>query len=180
TEYVVAPLYGTVGDNSLSLGALANGDYHVYQTYTNSSADVNSYGGSIGIGMKVFKGFDLDGSYTYAKEDFDQEANPDFRTSFNTPEHKVKVSFGHVEVVKNFGFNLAWRWSDAYYWEASFGDGDIPAYSSLDAQINYTVPKIKSVFKVGASNAFGEEYFTAIGTGNVGSIYYVSWTINNL
>jgi len=48
----------------------------------------------------------------------------------------------------------------------------------LDAQINYTVPSIKSVFKAGASNILGEEYFTAIGTGNIGSIYYLSWTIN--
>ena len=152
----------------------------MYQTYTNSDADVNSYGGSIGVGVKVFNGFDLDGSYTYAKEDFDSATNPDFRTNFNTPEHKVKVSFGHTEVVKNLGFNLAWKWSDAYYWEASFGDGDIPSYHTLDAQLNYTVPKIKSTFKIGASNALGEEYYTAIGTGSIGSIYYASWTINNL
>ncbi|HLV39556.1 TonB-dependent receptor [Xanthomarina sp.] len=180
TEYVVAPLYGIAGDNGLSLGALANGDYQVYQSYTNSDVAVKSYGAAIGLGMKVLNGYDLDGSYTYAKEDFDQNANPDFRTGFNTPEHKVKVSFGRTEVIKNLGFNVAWKWSDAYYWQASFGDGDIPAFHSMDAQINYTVPKIKSVFKVGASNVLGEEYFTAIGTGNIGSIYYVSWTINNL
>ena len=180
TEYVIAPFYGTVGDNTTSIAAVANGDYQVYQAYTNSDADVNSYGGSIGVGIKVFNGFDLDGSYTYAKEDFDKAANPDFRTNFNTPEHKVKVSFGHTEVVKNLGFNLAWKWSDAYYWEASFGDGDIPSYHTLDAQLNYTVPKIKSTFKIGASNALGEEYYTAIGTGYIGSIYYASWTINNL
>ena len=52
----------------------------------------------------------------------DVNANPDFRTSFNTPEHKVKVSFGNTEVFKNFGFNLAWRWSDTDYWQATFGD----------------------------------------------------------
>src|SRR5690606_35181973 len=58
-EYVIAPLYGTVGDNT-SITAVVNGDYQVYQTYTNSDADVNSYGGSIGVGVKVFNGFDLD------------------------------------------------------------------------------------------------------------------------
>ena len=179
-ENVVAPLYGTVGDNALSLAAIANGDYTVYQTYTNSSADVNSYGGSIGVGLKVLGDFDLGANYTYTKQDFDQAANPDFRTSFNTPEHKVKASFGHTEVVKNLGFNLAWKWSDSYYWEATFGDGDIPSYHSLDAQVNYKVPSIKSSFKLGASNLLGEEYFTAIGTGSIGSIYYLSWTINNL
>ncbi|MCX7546427.1 TonB-dependent receptor [Xanthomarina sp. F1114] len=179
-ENVVAPLYGVAGDNGVSLDAINFKDYQSYQTYTNSDVDVKSFGGSIGLSMKVFNGFDLNGSYTYAKEDFDQEANPDFRTSFNTPEHKVKVGFGHTEVFKNFGFNLAWKWSDDYKWEATFGDGDIPAFHSLDAQISYTVPKIKSVFKLGASNAFGEEYYSAIGTGSIGSIYYVSWTLNNL
>ncbi|RXJ52730.1 TonB-dependent receptor [Gelidibacter gilvus] len=179
-EVVVAPLYGTAGDNALSIAAIANGDYKVYQTYTNSRADVNSYGGSIGVSTKVFGNFDLGGSYTYTKQDFDQAAFPDFKTSFNTPEHKTKVNFGNTELFKNFGFNTAWRWSDDYYWQATFGDGAIPAYHSLDAQINFTVPTIKSTFKAGATNVLGKEYFTAIGTGSIGSMYYVSWTINNL
>ncbi|WP_053992671.1 TonB-dependent receptor domain-containing protein [Mangrovimonas sp. TPBH4] len=179
-ENVVAPLYGEVGDNGLSIAAIANGDYNVYQTYTNSEADVNSYGGSLGVSTKIFGDFDLGGSYTYTKQDFDQAAYPDFRTNFNTPEHKVKASFGHTDLFKNFGFNLAWRWSDDYYWQATFGDGAIPAYHTLDAQVNYRVPSIKSSFKAGATNLLGDEYFTAIGTGYIGSMYYVSWTINNL
>lgn len=179
-DVVVAPLYGTVGDNSLSLAAIANGDYKVYQTYTNSPADVKSYGASIGVTTKVLGNFDLSGNYTYAKQDFDDAKYPDFRTNFNTPEHKVKVGFGNTELFKNFGFNIAWRWSDTYEWEATFGDGQIPSYHTLDAQINYNVPKIKSTFKAGATNILGDEYYTAIGTGYIGSMYYVSWTINNL
>src|SRR5690606_1327497 len=179
-EAVIAPLYGTVGDNSLSLAAIANGDYKVYQTYTNSKADVNSYGGSIGLSTKVFGNFDLGGSYTYTKQDFDQAAFPDFKTSFNTPEHKTKITFGNTDLFKNFGFNAAWRWSDNYFWQATFGDGQIPAYHVVDAQLNYRVPSLKSSFKVGATNLLGDEYFSAIGVGNVGSMYYISWTINNL
>ncbi len=179
-EVVIAPFYGTVGDNSLSVAAIANGDYKVYQTYTNSKADVNSYGGSIGLSTKIFGNFDLGGSYTYTKQDFDQAAFPDFRTSFNTPDHKAKISFGNTDLFKNFGFNAAWRWSNNYYWQATFGDGEIPAYQVIDAQLNYRVPSLKSSFKVGATNLLGDEYFTAIGVGNVGSMYYVSWTLNNL
>ncbi len=37
-----------------------------------------------------------------------------------------------------------------------------------------------STFKLGATNLLGDEYFTAIGVGNIGSMYYASWTINNL
>lgn len=162
------------------LPAIANGDYKVYQTYNNSDADIDSYGGSIGISTKVLGNFDLSGNYTYTKQEFDQSKHPGFRTNFNTPEHKVKVGFGNTELFKNFGFNLAWRWSDTYYWQATFGDGTIPAYHTMDAQINYSLPKLKSTFKVGATNVLGEDYFTAIGTGYIGSMYYVSWTINNL
>ncbi|RED50500.1 TonB-dependent receptor [Seonamhaeicola aphaedonensis] len=177
---VVSPFYGTVGDNSLSVAAIANGDFQIYSTYTNSSADVNSYGASLGLSTKVFGNFDLSGNYTYAKLDFDQEANPNLTTNFNTPEHRVKASFGNTNVFKNFGFNVAWRWSDNYFWESSFGTGAVPAYHVLDAQINLKVPSFKSTFKAGATNLLGDEYTQAFGTGFIGSMYYVSWTINNL
>ncbi len=175
---VGVPLYGTAGDNALSLLALQNGDVQGYQTYTNSLADINSYGATIGLDIKVLGNFDLGVNYTYAEIDFDQAAFPDFRTNFNTPNHKVKASFGNTELFKNFGFNINYRWSDTYFWQATFADGQLPSFTVLDAQINYAVPDIKSIFKIGGSNILGQEYFSAVGTGGVGSIFYVSWTVN--
>jgi len=179
-EVVVAPYYGVVGDNSLSVGAIANGDFQAYSTYTNSSADVNSYGASLGLSTKVFGDFDLGGSYTFTKQDFDQAANPDFMTNFNTPEHKFKASFGNTDLFENFGFNLAYRFSDDYFWEATFGNGVVPEFHTVDAQINYRVPSWKTTIKAGGTNLTGKEYFTAFGTGFIGSMYYVGLTINNL
>ncbi|MGB5378459.1 TonB-dependent receptor [Muriicola sp.] len=175
---VGVPLYGTAGDNALSLLALQNGDVQGYQTYTNSLADINSYGATIGVDVKVLGNFDLGVNYTYAEIDFDQAAFPDFRTNFNTPNHKVKASFGNTELFKNFGFNVNYRWSDTYFWQATFADGQLPSFTVLDAQFNYAVPDIKSIFKVGGSNILGQEYFSAVGTGGVGSIFYVSWIVN--
>jgi outer membrane receptor protein involved in Fe transport len=179
-EVVISPFYGTVGDGGLSVAAIANGDYQAYSTYTNSPVDVNSYGASIGLSTKLLGNFDLSGSYTYAKLDFDRNTYPDFTTNFNTPEHKFKASFGNDELFKNFGFNIAYRFSDDYYWEATFGNGLVPEFHVVDAQINLKVPSFKSTFKAGATNLLGDEYFTAFGTGFIGSMYYVSWTINNL
>ena len=175
---VLVPFYGEAGDNALSLLALQNGDFFPYQTYTNSLAKVESYGGTIGVEARVLGGFDVGANYTYADLDFNQAAFPDFRTNFNTPKHKFKASFGHTELFENFGFNVNFRWSDEYEWQASFADGTIPSYSVLDAQMTYEVPSFKSLFKLGGSNILGEEYFSAIGTGAVGSIFYISWTIN--
>ncbi|MCR9263839.1 MAG: TonB-dependent receptor [Flavobacteriaceae bacterium] len=171
------PFYGEAGDGGLSLLAIQNGDYQVYQTYTNSDQDINSYGATVGVDTKLGN-FDLGVNYTFAELDIDEGKFPDLRTNFNTPKHKVKASFGNPELFTNFGFNVNYRWSDSYFWEASFADGDIPSFTVLDAQLNYAVPSIKSIFKVGGSNILGDEYFTAVGTGNIGSIYYVSWTIN--
>ena len=179
-EVVVAPYYGTAGDGTLSVAAIANGDYQAYSTYTNSPADVKSYGASLGVSTKIFGNFDLSGSYTFAKLDFNKNKYPDFATNFNTPEHKFKASFGNTELFKNFGFNVSYRFSDDYYWEATFGNGIVPEYHVVDAQINLKVPSFKSTFKAGATNLLGDEYFTAFGTGFIGSMYYVSWTINNL
>ena len=178
-EAVIAPYYGKVGDNGLSVAAIAAGDYQVYQAYTNSPVDVNSYGASGMLTAKVLKKFDFTANYTFTKQDFDRTLYPDFRTNFNTPEHKVKASFGSTELVDNFGFNVAWRWSDDYFWEASFGDGEVPSFSTIDAQINYTIPSLKSTLKLGAANLGGYDYFTAFGTGLIGSQYYLSLTINN-
>jgi iron complex outermembrane receptor protein len=164
----------------VAVAAIANNDFQAYRAYTNTDADVNSFGAAIGVSTKVLGGFDLSANYTYAKLDFDREANPDFQTNFNTPEHKVKASFGKTEVLKNLGFNLAWRWSDTYIWESSFVDGIVPSFHVFDAQINYTVESLKSTFKLGAANLLNDEYFTAAGTGFIGAQYYVSWTINNL
>ena len=185
TEIVVAPLYGVVGEAAptglpLPVGALAivNGDYTAYSAYTNSRAGITSYGASIGLSTKVFGNFDLSGNYTYAKMDEDKDF-PDFNTNFNTPEHKFKASFGNTALFENFGFNVAYRFSDDYYWEASFGNGVVEEFHTVDAQINYSVPSIKSTFKAGATNLLGTEYNTAFGTGNIGSMYFLSWTINN-
>ncbi|WP_350289785.1 TonB-dependent receptor [uncultured Croceitalea sp.] len=174
----LVPLYGQAGDGGLSLLALQNGDFEVYQVYTNSQEEITSYGGTFGIDTQL-AGFDIGANYTYTKlEDAEDLRARGIRVNFNSPEHKVKLSLGKTDLFKNFGFGVNYRWSDDFFWEASFADGEVPSYSVLDAQINYSVPSIKSVFKAGGSNLLADEYFQAVGSGLIGSIYYVSWTIN--
>ncbi|UOY04694.1 TonB-dependent receptor [Muricauda sp. SCSIO 64092] len=180
--FVEVPLYGdafgTEAEQALALQAIGNGDFQRYQVYTNSPEDINAYGANIGVDTKV-GGFDVGVNYTYTLlEDADELRERGIRTNFNTPEHRFKASFGHTELFKNFGFGINYRWSDSYFWEATFQDGDIPSFNVVDAQINYAVPSMKSVFKAGASNLLNEEYVTAFGTGNIGAIYYISWAIN--
>jgi len=162
----------------LALVALSQGDYMGFQVYTNSAADVASYGGSIGLASKIFGDYSVGLNYTLAKLDFDQKSDPDYEAGFNTPEHKVKVSFGNTAILENLGFNIDLRWNDKYLWESTFADAIIDAKTVVDAQINYSIPKWKSTFKIGGANLGGKEYMSAPGNGSIGSQFFVSWTIN--
>jgi iron complex outermembrane recepter protein len=188
---VIVPHYGQVdfsditnlppsmgGPTPTALIAIGNGDYKPFQVYTNSAADVSSYGGSIGVTSKIFGNYKVGINYTLARFDFDQSSDPDYEAGFNTPENKVKLSFGNTEIFENLGFNVNLRWNDEYLWESTFADAIIEAKTVVDAQINYSVPSFKSTFKIGAANIGGQEYFTAPGNAQIGSQYYLSWTIN--
>ncbi|WP_299243643.1 TonB-dependent receptor [uncultured Aquimarina sp.] len=175
---VVSPLSGTAGTPE-GQAAIGTGSFAGFQATTNSEADINSYGAVLGISAKVFGDFDLNASYTYAKQDFDQNEDPGFRTNFNTPEHKAKASFGHDNLFRNFGFNTAVKWSGEYVWESAFAVGDVPSFTVFDAQVNYRIPSLKTTLKLGGTNIGGSEYFTAVGTAPIGSLYYFGLTINN-
>ncbi|WP_299059398.1 TonB-dependent receptor [uncultured Polaribacter sp.] len=163
--------------NVLARGS--NNQLKVVQVYTNTDSDISSYGASLGLNTKIFNDFDLGINYTYAKFDFDQTSDPEFEAGFNTPENKFKLQFGKANLFKNFGFNLNARWQDEFYWESSFVDGIVEERTVFDAQVNYSVPAIKSVFKLGGANLSGKEFRSAPGVGAIGSQYYLAWTINN-
>jgi outer membrane receptor for ferrienterochelin and colicin len=187
---VVAPYYGKVtdapdalGDPTTNLGtqtlhALANSNVRAYQLYTNTNIEIHSLGFGIGLVKKLPKNFELNANYNYAQFDFDQAKDPSFEAGFNTPKHRVKVGIGNDNLFKNFGFNLSGRWNSEYLWQSTFVDGTIKAATVVDAQINYGIPKLKSVLKIGAANIGGQEYQQVLGTGLIGQQYFASLTIN--
>lgn len=175
---VVTPIDGSTSDAS-GIADLVSGNTKVFQLYTNSLADVTSYGAVIGLSTKFAKTFRVGVNYTYAEFDFDQAKDPGFQAGFNTPTHQFKISLGNPEVFKNFGFNIDGRYKGEYLWESSIANAVMPETYLVDAQINYSIPSLKSMIKVGGTNLGGKEYQSAVGTGNIGSQYYISWTINN-
>lgn len=188
-KYVVAPVNGSAFDESGFadiIDAIPNSTsssfdrnfLQTFQLYTNSLADVKSYGAVIGLSTKFAGDYKVGVNYTYAKFDLDSADDPDFRAGFNTPENQIKVSLGNPNLFENFGFNVDFRYRGEYLWESSIANALMPSTELFDAQINYSVPSIKSIFKVGGTNLGGEEYQSAVGTGFIGSQYYISWTIN--
>lgn len=100
-------------------------------------------------------------------------------TFFNTPKFRYNIGLSNDAVGKtNWGFNVVWRWQDDVNWEGTFGAGEIPSYGTLDAQVSYKFSKIRSMFKIGASNILNKYYVSAFGNPEVGGVYYVSFAYN--
>ena len=187
---VVAPLYGTAvdapnpaGDINTDEGAkafraLRNGDTRVFQLYTNTALEIKSLGIGIGLSRKVYKDFEAGINYNFAEFSFDQSKDLSFEAGFNTPKHRVKASIGNERLFKNFGFNISGRWNSEYLWQSTMVDGMIESATVIDAQINYSFPKLKSTLKVGAANLGGKEYVQVLGAGAIGKQIFASWTIN--
>ncbi len=146
--------------------------------YVNVSEDISSDGIGVGLTWNMGQGYTMGGSYNWADFTQDEQVTEGFLAGFNTPEHKFSLNFGNRNIGENIGFNLAFRWQDDFLWESTFGTGIIPDFGVFDFQVNYKVESIKSVIKLGGTNLLGGDYRTNIGSGFVGSQYYLSITFD--
>jgi outer membrane receptor protein involved in Fe transport len=151
-----------------------NGSFVKYGVPVNAEGQVKSYGAALGLDYLIGK-YNISGNVSY-NEIGDLPVN--YINDFNTPKIRYNLGFGNKEIVKNFGFNLAYRWQDQFYWNSSFASGQVPAYSSLDAQVSLRIPSVMSVVKLGGSNVLNKYYFTSYGNPSAGAIYYLAITFN--
>ena len=150
----------------------------LFNPYINVPADISSDGVGVGLNYSLGKGYAFSGSYSYATFNISNVQLDGFIAGFNTPKHKYSISLSNRNIGENIGFNMAFRWQDAFRWESTFGVGDIPSYGVFDFQINYKWEELKSIIKVGGTNLLGSDYRTNIGAGFVGTQYYVSLTFD--
>ncbi|CAH0163469.1 MULTISPECIES: TonB-dependent receptor [unclassified Pedobacter] len=150
------------------------GSFVKFGVPVNAEGKVTSYGAALGLDYLVGK-YTISGNVSY-NEIGDLPVN--YINDFNTPKIRYNLGFGNKEIIKNFGFNLAYRWQDQFYWNSSFASGQVPAYSSLDAQVSLRIPSVQSIIKLGGSNVLNKYYFTSYGNPSAGAIYYVAISFN--
>lgn len=147
-----------------------------YRVWTNSKSTVQNYGFALGVTYNFDKGYTISGNLNYNTLTQDKTKDDALIPGFNTPKYFTNVSFGNRQVFKNVGFNVVWHWQDTFYWQNLFGNGDVPAYSTVDAQVTYGLPKIHTSVKVGGSNIFNTAYFQYVGGPTIKGLYYVAIT----
>jgi outer membrane receptor protein involved in Fe transport len=103
-----------------------------------------------------------------------------FVSFFNTPKMRFNGGIANSGFGKDnrFGFNVLYRWVDSFLYEGTFASGQVPSYSTVDAQLNYKFPKSKSILKFGGTNIFNRYYYNGFGNVQIGGLYYVSFGWN--
>ncbi|HAI77236.1 MAG TPA: TonB-dependent receptor, partial [Microscillaceae bacterium] len=153
------------------------GTFQLFQVPVNL-ANLNSYGWGLGVDYNLPGGFTIGGNISHNKL---LDAPSNFRTQFNTPEYRTNVSFGNRNIKgTSLGFNVVWRWQETFTWQSTFGDGVIPAYHTLDAQISYRLKDLKSIAKIGGTNLLNQFYTQSFGNPQIGALYYVSITFDQV
>jgi outer membrane receptor protein involved in Fe transport len=103
-----------------------------------------------------------------------------FKTYFSTPKYRANANFGNTGFgyKKRLGFNVAYRWQDAFDYESDFTNGRINAFHTLDAQVSLKVPAAKMLIKIGGTNLLNEYYTNGVGNAILGGLYYISFGYN--
>jgi outer membrane receptor protein involved in Fe transport len=150
-----------------------------YRVYTNAKNVYNNYGSSAGLTYNFYKRYTVSGNVSFNKLKA-QQTSDIFVTGFNTPEWSGNLSFGNREVVKNFGFNIVYKWQQSFLWESPLVTGMVDAIHTFDAQVTYRVPVYYATFKIGASNIFNKRFIQYAGGPTIGGLYYASITLDGL
>ena len=150
-----------------------------YRVYTNAKNTYHNFGSALGITYNFYKKFIVVGNVSFNKMK-SNSTNDIFVTGFNTPQWSTNVSLGDREVVKNIGFNIVWRWQDAFLWESPLVTGSIPAYNTIDAQVSFRFPKLKSQLKLGGADILNHRYLQYASGPTIGALYYAAITVDGL
>jgi hypothetical protein len=146
-----------------------------YRMWTNSQTSVYNYGFTLGITYHFGNGYRANGNASFAK--LQKSANEDgLEDGFNTPQWITNFSIFNEDIYKKIGAGISFKWQSSYYWQSFLVNGNTPAYSSVDAQVSYTITSIKLKIKLGATNLLNHYYKSFLGGPGIGGLYYTTLT----
>ena len=148
-----------------------------YSIPVNNSRKVKTSGYGVSLDYRLPKNFIISGNFS---SDEIGDVDPGFFSFFNSPKYRTNISLANGGFGKNkaYGFNVTYRYQDAFNYQGDFASGDVPAVQTVDAQISMKMPATKTLLKVGANNLLNQYYRNATGNSVVGGLYYVSIGFN--
>ncbi|WP_441000308.1 TonB-dependent receptor [Fodinibius sp. SL11] len=167
------------GKEAIINNNVPNGRLQSYGFDVNADGTVEAHGFAFEAKYILGNGYSLGGNVAFNKLISQQDLiDQGFRAEYNTPEWRYNLKFENRKLTPNVGFNVVYRWQDAFLWESSFGKGVIDAYGTLDAQVSYRVPSLNTSIKLSGSNILNSQHVTSFGNPRLGAIYMVSFTFD--
>jgi outer membrane receptor protein involved in Fe transport len=167
------------GKDAIINNAVPGGRLQRYGFDVNADGTVEAQGFAVGAEYVLGRGYSLGGNVAFNDLISQQDLiDQGFRASYNTPEWRYNIRLQNRKLTENIGFNIVYRWQDAFLWESSFGEGVIDAYGTLDAQISYTLPSLNTTVKLSGSNILNNYHTTSFGNPRMGGIYLISFTFD--
>jgi outer membrane receptor protein involved in Fe transport len=160
----------------VATGAVPTTSSRSFGTVVNNPDKVQAYGFGIGADY-LYKDFKFSANFS---SDRLQESTSELQSEFNTPEFRYNVGVSNANLYKNIGASVSYRYQGAYKWQSVFIAGDVDAFGTMDAQVNFRFPAQKLTMKFGGSNILNKYYRTNYGNPMVGAVYYVSFTFDQL
>lgn len=153
------------------------GPNRVISVAVNSANSVRTYGYGGSIDWMLPRNFIATFNLTF---DRIKDVQTGFVSFFNAPTYRLNAGLSNTGFgyQKRFGFAAMMRNQDGFFYESDFRQGNVEAYTVVDAQVSYKFPKQRSILKLGGSNIFNKYYKTAFGNPEIGGVYYVSFGYN--
>lgn len=148
-----------------------------YRLWTNSKSKIYNYGGSLGLKYKYNNVLSFLGNVTYTKLDRTDDKDG-LEDGFNTPKFIVNGTVITENLWKNLGASVTYRYQNKYDYVSFLVSGEVPAYWSMDAQVNYNFKKPGVTAKLGGTNFLNKMYYSMLGGPSIGALYYLSLTWN--
>jgi len=142
----------------------------------NINGDVEAYGGAAGLDY-LYRKFNISTNVSYNKLG-ELPAGYASDYGFNTPKFRFNIGLGNKNIIRNIGFNFNYHWQQAFNWSTPFVAGRVPAYGTLDGQLNYKIPSVNSMIKLGGTNLLNKYYISSFGDPAIGALYYISYGFN--
>jgi len=145
----------------------------------NADGRVKAQGFAIGSDYVFYKGYTFGGNVSYNKLiSQDDLIDQGFNAQFNTPRWRYNIRLRNRSLTDNIGFNLVYRWQDAFLWESSFGEGVVESFGTFDAQVSYKISSLNTIVKLSGSNILNNRHTTSFGNPRLGGIYLLSFTFD--
>jgi outer membrane receptor protein involved in Fe transport len=143
-----------------------------YRLWTNSKSKIYNYGGSLGLKYRINQTFTTSTNVTFTKLDRTDDKDG-LEDGFNTPEFNINGTLMANNISQNLGASVTVRYQNNFDYVSFLVSGTVPAYWTMDAQVNYYFKKGITA-KLGGTNVLNKPYTSILGGPSIGGLYYLS------